>query len=486
LKASAPEVAFFLGARAACPYFLSLKFHMQKKVTIYGAGYVGLVTGVCLAELGHTVLLIDTNQKKIAALQRGICPIYEPSLPQLLERHIQNGRLSFGTDVTEGVQHGLFQFIAVGTPSAEDGSADLQYVFHIARDIAAVLPDYRLIVTKSTVPVGTSSRIQTTITDILEKRGVQIPFDMVSNPEFLKQGGAIADFMHPERIIMGAENAHAYTQMCALYADLNDNGQRFILMDLRSAELTKYVANAYLATRVSFMNEMSQLAESLGADINMVRRGIGSDSRIGPHFLMAGCGFGGSCFPKDVRALIQMAESTHTHLHLLHATERVNHQQKQILFKKIMHHFSGDIAGKTIALWGLAFKPNTDDMREAPSCTLIEALLAAGAQIRAYDPAANTHAQRLYAAHLDRIHFCEKADAVLEKADVLVIVTEWDEFKHPDFSHIQKTLAHPVIFDGRNIYDPSVVAAHGLTYYAIGHGENGRLAGVSTERVTAP
>lgn len=445
---------------------------MQKTVTIYGAGYVGLVTGACLAELGHAVLLIDTDQEKITELQRGICPIYEPSLSQLLERHIQNGRLTFGTDVTEGVHHGLFQFIAVGTPSAEDGSADLQHVFDVVRDIAAVLPDYRLIVTKSTVPLGTSSRIQTTIADILEKRGVHIPFDMVANPEFLKQGGAIADFMHPERIIIGAENTQAYAHMCALYADLNDNGQRFILMDLTSAELTKYAANAYLATRISFINEMSQLAELLGADINMVRRGIGSDSRIGPHFLMAGCGFGGSCFPKDVRALIKMAESAQMHLHLLHATERVNHQQKKILFKKIMHYFSGDVAGKTMALWGLAFKPNTDDMREAPSCTLIEALLAAGAQIQAYDPAANTRAQHLYAAHLDRIHFYEKADAVLEKADVLVIVTEWDEFKHPDFNHIQKTLAHPVIFDGRNMYDPSVVAAHGLTYYAIGHGEN--------------
>jgi len=444
---------------------------MQKTVTIYGAGYVGLVTGACLAELGHQVLLIDTNSAKITDLARGICPIYEPGLQNLLDRHIKNGRLTFDTDLIKGVHHGLFQFIAVGTPSAEDGSANLQYVFEVAKGIAEHLPDYRLIVTKSTVPVGTSSQIKQTITDILKKRGADVSFDMVANPEFLKQGGAIEDFMQPDRIIVGADSEPAFKQMRELYAALDDNGQRFILMDVTSAELTKYAANAYLATRISFINEMSQLAESLGADIDMIRRGIGSDNRIGSRFLMAGCGFGGSCFPKDVRALIKMAESAHCNARLLHATEQVNHHQKQILFKKISQYFSGDLSGKTIALWGLAFKPNTDDMREAPSRVLIEALLDAGARVQAYDPVANAQAQIIYAEHIAGITFHEKALMALNNADVLAIVTEWDEFKHPDFNLIQQTLRHPAIFDGRNMYDPAFVAAHGLKYYAIGHGD---------------
>ncbi len=443
---------------------------MQKTVTLYGAGYVGLVTGVCLAELGHHVLLIDTNHAKIADLSRGICPIYEPGLQELLDRHIQNGRLTFDTDLAKGVQHGLFQFVAVGTPSAEDGSADLTYVFEVIKGIAANLSDYRVIIIKSTVPVGTSTRAKQTITDILKTRDFPALFDMVANPEFLKQGGAIEDFMRPDRIVIGAESEQALQQMRELYAALDDNGQRLITMDVTSAELTKYAANAYLATRISFINEMSQLAESLGADIDMIRRGIGSDSRIGSRFLMAGCGFGGSCFPKDVRALIKMAEPTHCETRLLHATEQVNHHQKQILFKKISHYFSGNVAGKTIALWGLAFKPNTDDMREAPSRALIDALLDAGAKIQAYDPVANRHAQQLYEANTE-ILFCKTAQAALDNADVLVIVTEWDEFKHPDFSVLQKTLHHPVIFDGRNMYDPATVASYGIKYYAVGRGD---------------
>jgi UDPglucose 6-dehydrogenase len=445
---------------------------MQKTVTIYGAGYVGLVTGACLAELGHQVLLIDTNAAKIADLSRGISPIYEPGLQDLLERHIQNGRLQFDTDLIKGVHHGLFQFIAVGTPSAEDGSANLQYVFEVAKGIAQHLPDYRLIIIKSTVPVGTSSQAKQVITDTLKTRGASILFDMVGNPEFLKQGGAIEDFMQPDRIVIGADNQQAFQHMRELYAALDDNGQRLITMDVISAELTKYAANAYLATRISFINEMSQLAESLGADIDMIRRGIGSDSRIGSRFLMAGCGFGGSCFPKDVRALIKMAEATHCNGYLLHATEQVNHHQKQILFKKISHYFSGDLAGKTIALWGLAFKPNTDDMREAPSRVLIDALLDAGAKIQAYDPVANTHARHLYDTKSEAILFCDSAQAALNNADVLAIVTEWDDFKHPDFSMIKRTLHHPVIFDGRNMYNPATVASYGIKYYAVGRGDS--------------
>lgn len=443
---------------------------MQKTITIYGAGYVGLVTGACLAELGHKVLLIDTQASKIADLSRGICPIYEPGLQQLLERHIKTGRLNFSTDLIEGVEHGLLQFIAVGTPSANDGSADLQYVFEVAKGIAEHLPAYRLIVTKSTVPVGTSQKVKQCIADILQQRGSNIDFDVVANPEFLKQGGAIEDFMKPDRIIIGVENERALKHMRELYAALDDNGQRFIPMDVSSAELTKYAANAYLATRISFMNEMSQLAEYLGADIDMIRRGMGSDRRIGPHFLMAGCGFGGSCFPKDVRALIKTAESANLAVPLIHATEQVNQYQKKILFKKISHYFSGNLSEKIIALWGLAFKPNTDDMREAPSRVLIEDLLRAGAKVQAYDPVAKKQAQIIF-KDIQGLTFSEEAFAALENADVLVIVTEWDEFKRPDFALIREKLRHPAIFDGRNIYDTEFLKAHGLKYYAIGRGD---------------
>jgi UDPglucose 6-dehydrogenase len=443
---------------------------MQKTVTIYGAGYVGLVTGACLAELGHFVLLIDVNAQKIAELSQGVCPIYEPGLQDLLTRHIKTGRLTFDTDLIHGVQHGLFQFIAVGTPSSEDGSADLTYVLEVVKGIAENLAAYRLIVTKSTVPVGTSEKINQTIADILKQRGVHIPFDMVANPEFLKQGGAIEDFMSPDRIVIGANSDAAFKEMSELYAPLNDNGQRFISMDVTSAELTKYAANAYLATRISFINQMSQLAEALGANIDMVRRGIGSDSRIGARFLMAGCGFGGSCFPKDVRALIKMSEALQAESRLLCATEEVNQHQKQLLFKKISRYFSGDLTGKTIALWGLAFKPNTDDMREAPSRVLIEALLQAGAKVQAYDPVAIVQAKKIYNEQ-SGISFGEDAMAVLNNADVLAIVTEWDDFKYPDFKFIRETLRYPVIFDGRNMYDPMTLAGYNFKYYGIGYGE---------------
>lgn len=444
---------------------------MQKTVTIYGAGYVGLVTGACLAELGHKVLLIDPQTSKIADLSRGICPIYEPGLQPLLARHIQTGRLQFGTDLIQGVAHGLLQFIAVGTPSALDGSADLQYVFEVVKGIAEHLTAYRLIVTKSTVPVGTAKKVKQLIVDVLEQRKSTVDFDVVANPEFLKQGGALEDFMKPDRIIIGVEGERASKHMRELYAGLDDNGQRFIAMDVSSAELAKYAANAYLATRISFMNEMSQLAECLGADIDMIRRGMGSDRRIGSHFLMAGCGFGGSCFPKDVRALIKIAESSGCDMPLIKATDQVNQHQKKILFEKISRYFSGDLSGKIIALWGLAFKPNTDDMREAPSRVLIEALLEAGAKIQAYDPAAQIQARTIYGDRAD-LMFKEKALAVLDNADVLAIVTEWDEFKHPDFDLVRNKLRYPAIFDGRNIYDAAVLRAHGLAYYAIGHGDS--------------
>jgi len=456
---------------------------MQKTVTIYGAGYVGLVTAVCLAELGHRVLLIDTQVEKIAALSQGICPIFEPGLPELLARHSQSGLLTFSTDLSAGVAHGLFQFIAVGTPSNPDGSANLEYVFDVARGIVeqsilmapseprpqgSVASDKHskevsrqsnkqipIIVVKSTVPVGTSQEI---------KKLMGNNFNIISNPEFLKQGAAIEDAMHPDRIIIGAENEQAFQHMRDLYADLHT---QLIEMDLASAELTKYASNAYLATRISFINEMSQLAEHVGADIDMIRRGMGSDKRIGPHFLMAGCGYGGSCFPKDVSALINMSEAVSCDASILQAAEKVNQHQKQILFQKISAYFSGDLKNKTIALWGLAFKPNTDDMREAPSRVLIDALLKAGASVQAYDPAARVQAEKIYDK---KITYCETAQAALDQADILVIVTEWDEFKSPDFNVIRDALRYPAIFDGRNLYDPAVVTAHGLKYFSIGRG----------------
>lgn len=443
---------------------------MKKTVTIYGAGYVGLVTGACLAELGHEVLLVDVDQKKIADLSQGICPIYEIDLEELLQRHIGSGRLKFSSNLVAGVQHGLFQFIAVGTPSAADGSADLQQVFAVVDGIAQHLSDYRLIVTKSTVPVGTTMAVKQRINQILTQRGVNFEFDVVANPEFLKQGAAIEDFMQPDRIIIGADNERAEKHTRELYIELDDNSQRFIIMDIASAELAKYAANAYLAARISFMNEMSQLAERLGANIDMIRRGIGSDRRIGPHFLFAGCGFGGSCFPKDVRALQKMAHLVQQETPLIDAIDKVNQRQKRVLFEKISHYFSNNLADKTIAVWGLSFKPNTDDMREASSCVLIDKLLQSGAKVQAYDPAAQQQARKIFGSH-PHLTLCNESADVFHNADVLAIVTEWDEFKHPDFAFIRNKLRYPAIFDGRNIYDPAVLAEYGLHYYAIGRGD---------------
>ena len=440
---------------------------VKKNVTIYGAGYVGLVTGICLAELGHQVLIVDHESEKIQQLIQGISPIYEPGLQDLLVRHLNTGCLSFSTDMDLGVSHGLLQFIAVGTPSSVDGSADLRQVFQVAQDIAQRMSEYRVVIIKSTVPVGTSKKIKQHIDDVLKQRQVMVDFDMVSNPEFLKQGAAIADFMKPDRIIIGTDHERASQQMFELYAAIQDSESKFLKMDIVSAELTKYAANAYLATRISFINEISHLTEFFGADIQMIRQGIGSDARIGPHFLMAGCGFGGSCFPKDVRALIKMGELASSDMPLIRATEAVNQRQKQRLFQKISHYFSGDLKEKTIAVWGLAFKPNTDDMREAPSRVLIDSLLAAGAKICAYDPVAQTQAQKIYLDH-PHIQYANQAYSALVGADVLVIVTEWDEFKTPDFAQIRQALKYPAIFDGRNLYESETLAEQGLSYYAIG------------------
>ena len=437
------------------------------KVTIYGSGYVGLVTGTCLAEVGNDVLCVDIDANKIALLQGGGIPIYEPGLDALVEKNIAAGRLRFTTDPAEGVAHGLFQFIAVGTPPDEDGSADLQYVVAVARSIGEHMTDYRIIVDKSTVPVGTADKVREAVNGRLAERGVSHEFDVVSNPEFLKEGAAIDDFMKPDRIVIGTDNPRTTELLRALYAPFNRNHDRLVVMDIRSAELTKYAANAMLATKISFMNELSNLAERLGADIEKVRLGIGSDPRIGYHFIYPGCGYGGSCFPKDVQALERTANGIGYHAELLSAVEAVNNRQKQVLFEKIMLHFDGDVSGKTFALWGLSFKPNTDDMRAAPSRTLMEALWASGAAVQAFDPEAMEEAQRIYGDRDDLV-LATSPEAALDGADALVTVTEWNVFRSPDFGFIKQHLKQPVIFDGRNLYDPARLHAEGITYYSIG------------------
>lgn len=442
---------------------------MTMNLTIYGAGYVGLVTGVCFAEVGHNVLIVDTDPLKIAALSQGQCPIFEPFLNELLAKQLESGRISFSTDAREGVRHGLLQIIAVGTPSAADGSADLSNVFAVAETIGQHITNYRIIVTKSTVTIGTSTRITELVKNVLIDRGVQVDFNVVSNPEFLRQGDAIHDFMQPDRVIIGINETKALPYLHDLYHFVEDKS-RIIIMDMASAELTKYAANAYLATRISFINEMSQLAECFGADIDLIRQGIGSDKRIGHHFLYAGCGFGGSCFPKDVRALKHVAESTGYHPHLMNAVEAVNKHQKQILFDKISQYFSGKLKDKTVAIWGLSFKPNTDDMREASSRVLIESLLSAGAKVQAYDPAANAMAKKIFSGYKNFTTHSSSYDA-LHHADVLSIVTEWPEFRTPDFAQIKKTLRYPAIFDGRNLYSKQTLAQYGISYFAIGRGD---------------
>lgn len=439
------------------------------KITIYGAGYVGLVTAVCFAESGNDVLCVDVDANKIARLQQGQAPIYEPGLNDLLQHNLQTKRIAFTQDLESAVQHGLFQFIAVGTPSDHDGSADLRYVLNVAETIGKYLQQYAIVITKSTVPVGTAEKVRHVIKQQLQQRNLQIPFDIVSNPEFLKEGHAITDFMEPDRIVIGADNTEAIKKMQQLYAPFIDFEHRFIVMDIASAELTKYAANAFLATKISFMNEISLLAEKVGADIENIRVGIGSDPRIGMHFLFAGCGYGGSCFPKDVRALQRLAEQHQVENKILSAVESVNESQKRVLLNKIQMHFNHKIENKVIALWGLSFKPNTDDMREASSRILMEALWQKGARVQAYDPVAMQEAKKIYGDRTD-LKFCDTPEQALEGADALTIVTEWQEFHEPNFQLIKEKLKHPVIFDGRNLYDPTVLAQMGLIYYGIGRG----------------
>ena len=444
-------------------------------LAIFGSGYVGLVTGACMAETGNHVVCVDIDEDKIARLNRGEVPIYEPGLDDYIARNMAAGRLEFTTDVKKGVEHGLFQFIAVGTPPDEDGSADLKHVLAVARSIGEHMSEYRIIVDKSTVPVGTADKVKAELQSVLDKRGKAVEFDVVSNPEFLKEGAAINDFMKPDRIIVGTDNPRTTELLKSLYEPFNRNHDRVISMDIRSAELTKYAANAMLATKISFMNELANLAEHFGADIENVRIGIGSDPRIGYHFIYPGAGYGGSCFPKDVRALAKSAEAEGYDAQLLNAVEDVNNRQKHRVFQKISEHYGGVLDGKTIALWGLSFKPRTDDMREAPSRVLMETLWDAGARVRAYDPEAMEEADRLYPEE-DRLTLCESAYDALEGADALAIVTEWQEFRSPEFTTLKDSLADAVIFDGRNLYEPDTVELFGMRYYAIGRGHNERMA----------
>jgi UDPglucose 6-dehydrogenase len=437
------------------------------KITVIGTGYVGLVSGTCLAEVGNDVLCVDVDEKKIRILNEGGIPIYEPGLEAMVRRSRDAGRLRFSTDVAEGVRHGTIQFIAVGTPPDEDGSADLQYVLAAARTIGKHMEDYRVIVDKSTVPVGTADKVRAAVAEEIKARGASVDYSVVSNPEFLKEGAAVEDFMKPDRIIVGAEDARAIQLMRQLYAPFQRNHERLFLMDVRSAELTKYAANAMLATRISFMNELALLAERLGADIELVRQGIGSDPRIGYHFLYAGCGYGGSCFPKDVKALIRTAQDSGAEFSVLKSVEDANDRQKQVLGSKIVARLGEDLKGMRIALWGLAFKPNTDDMREAPSRILVGDLLSRGATVCAYDPAAMDEAQRVLGPD-PHIAYAANPMSALVGADALAIVTEWQEFRSPDFEEMRKRLRQPLVFDGRNLFDPALVREAGLEYFPIG------------------
>ncbi|HEV8076994.1 MAG TPA: UDP-glucose/GDP-mannose dehydrogenase family protein, partial [Marinobacter sp.] len=419
-------------------------------ITIFGTGYVGLVTGACLADVGHNVLCMDVDQAKIEKLENGQIPIFEPGLENIVRHTVEAGRLTFTTDAEKAVKHGSLQFIAVGTPPDEDGSADLQYVTAVARSIGQYMDDYTVVVDKSTVPVGTADKVKAAVRAELDSRGLELEFDVVSNPEFLKEGAAINDFMKPDRIIIGCDSDRAADMLREVYYPFNRNHDRMVYMDIRSAELTKYAANAMLATKISFMNEIANLAERLGADIEAVRRGIGSDPRIGYHFIYPGCGYGGSCFPKDVQALARTAEGIGYEAKLLNAVESVNYAQKHVLFDKISHYFDGDLNGKVVGLWGLAFKPNTDDMREASARTLMADLWQAGATVQAFDPEAMEETQRIYGDE-PRLTLCGTKEQALKGADVLAICTEWKEFRSPDFKAIAETIKHPVVFDGRNL-----------------------------------
>jgi UDPglucose 6-dehydrogenase len=439
------------------------------RITIFGSGYVGLVSGACLADAGNDVVCVDIDPRKIDMLKAGEVPIHEPGLDAIVKRNFAAGRLRFTTDSKAGVEHGQFQLIAVGTPPDEDGSADLRHVLTVARTIGEHMAEYKVVVTKSTVPVGTADKVREAVAESLKARGAAVPYDTVANPEFLKEGAAIADFMKPDRVIVGTDSARATELMRTLYAPFTHNRDRMIVMDVRSAELTKYAANAMLATKISFMNELANVAEHCGADIEAVRIGIGADPRIGHAFIYPGVGYGGSCFPKDVKALKHSADELGYRTDILAAVEAVNDRQKEVLFNKIKAHFA-DLRGKTIALWGLAFKPNTDDMREAPSRVLMEALWSAGARVRAFDPVAMPECARLYAGRA-ALTLCKTGLEAVDGADALAIVTEWREFRSPDFDYIKRALKTAVIFDGRNLYDPAHMARAGFSYYAIGRGK---------------
>ncbi len=437
------------------------------KITVVGTGYVGLVSGACLSEVGNDVLCLDLDAEKIRVLEEGGIPIFEPGLLEMVRRNVAAGRLHFTTDIKRAVDHGTVQFIAVGTPPDEDGSADLKYVLAAARNIGKHMTDYKVVVDKSTVPVGTADKVRAVIAEELTARGISVPYSVVSNPEFLKEGAAVEDFMRPDRIIVGAEDEQAIHLMRSLYAPFQRNHERLLVMDVRSAELTKYAANAMLATRISFMNELALLAERLGADIELVRQGIGSDPRIGWHFLYSGCGYGGSCFPKDVQALIRTASEAGQSLKVLQAVEDANEHQKHVLVDKVVRRFGADLNGRRFAVWGLAFKPNTDDMREAPSRVIVDELFKRGAKVTAYDPVAMHEAQRVFGDD-SRLAFAEQPMAALDGADALIIVTEWKEFRSPDFDAIRAKLLTPVIFDGRNIFSPELPRAAGIEYHGIG------------------
>jgi UDPglucose 6-dehydrogenase len=437
------------------------------KITVIGTGYVGLVTGTCLAEVGNEVLCLDVDPTKIDTLKAGGIPIYEPGLEDMVKRNVAAGRLHFTTDIEKSVAFGQIQFIAVGTPPDEDGSADLQYVVAAARNIGRHMGGYKLVVDKSTVPVGTADEVKAALAEELAKRGVAIEFDVASNPEFLKEGAAVEDFMKPDRIVIGTDSERATTLLRQLYAPFQRNRDRLTVMDVKSAELTKYAANAMLATRISFMNELAVLAEKLGADIEQVRHGIGSDPRIGYHFLYAGCGYGGSCFPKDVQALRRTAQENGVPLRVLDAVEAANDTQKQVLVDKLTARFGKHLTGRRFAMWGLAFKPNTDDMREAPSRAMLEALWAMGASVSAYDPAAMEETRRIYGERADLLLVDSPMDA-LKGADALLIVTEWKVFRSPDFDTMKSLLKAPLVFDGRNLYDPATVRAQGFEYFPVG------------------
>ncbi|NII54773.1 UDP-glucose/GDP-mannose dehydrogenase family protein [Luteibacter sp. SG786] len=441
------------------------------KVTIFGTGYVGLVTGACLAEMGNHVVCVDVDTNKVERLKAGDIPIFEPGLEPMVVRNHAEGRLAFTTDAAPAIAHGEVVFIAVGTPPDEDGSADLQYVLAVAKTIGDHIDRYTVVVNKSTVPVGTADRVRAAVADRLKARGVDVPFDVVSNPEFLKEGDAVEDCLRPDRIIVGASSQKAIGVLRKLYAPFNRNHDRMVVMDERSAELTKYAANAMLATKISFMNEIANIAEHVGADVELVRQGIGADPRIGYHFIYPGAGYGGSCFPKDVQALARTAHSVGYDARLLGAVEAVNDAQKSRLFALLSKHFGGKLKGLTVAVWGLAFKPNTDDMREASSRRLMEQLWDAGARVRAFDPEAADEARRIYGERDDLV-LVERPYEALEGADALVIVTEWKAFRSPDFARVKSLLATPVIVDGRNLYDPAAVEEAGIAYYGIGRGRS--------------